>query len=289
MASWSSKAATLTPPTNPRLKNPADFKLLGTRVAGVDNQKIVTGAPLFGIDVKLPGMVFATYTKCRTFGGKVKSANVDDVKKRLGVRDAFVLDGIDGLTPGVAIVADTTWNAFSATDALRVEWDEGPVASQNSAEMATQADQLAKSTPPGPLPEGAKAIEAVYHYPFLAHATLEPQNCTAVFKNGVMEMWTPTQIPASGQGLVTQRTRSRGQGRHRPHHATRRRVRPAGQQRVFARGGGDREAARGHAGQTDVDARARLRARQLSLERLALFYGGPRRRRARSSRCTTRS
>ncbi len=198
-----SKAATLTPPTNPRLKNPADFKLLGTRVAGVDNQKIVTGTPLFGIDVKLPGMLFATYTKCRTFGGKVKNANLDDVKKRLGVRDAFVLDGIDGLASGVAIVADTTWNAFSATDALRVEWDEGPVASQNSAEMARQADQLAKSTPPGPLPEGAKPIEAVYHYPFLAHATLEPQNCTAVFKNGVMEMWTPTQIPASGQGLVT--------------------------------------------------------------------------------------
>ncbi len=197
------KAATLTPPTNPQLKNPDDFKLLGTRVAGVDNQKIVTGAPLFGIDVKLPGMVFATYTKCRTFGGKVKSANVDEVKKRLGVRDAFVLDGIDGLTPGVAIVADSTWNAFSATDALRVEWDEGPVASQSSAEMARQADQLAKSTPPGPLPEGAKAVDAVYHYPFLAHATLEPQNCTAVFKNGVMEMWTPTQIPASGQGLVT--------------------------------------------------------------------------------------
>ena len=197
------KAATLTPPPNPRLKNPADFKLLGTRVAGVDNQKIVTGAPLFGIDVKLPGMVFATYTKCRTFGGKVKSANVDDVKKRLGVRDAFVLDGIDGLASGVAIVADTTWNAFSATDALRVEWDEGPVASQSSVEMARQADQLAKSTPPGPLPEGAKAIDAVYHYPFLAHATLEPQNCTAVFKSGVMEMWTPTQIPASGQGLVT--------------------------------------------------------------------------------------
>jgi len=197
------KAATLTPPANPRLKNPADFKLLGTRVAGVDNQKVVTGAPLFGIDVKVPGMLFATYTKCRTFGGKVKSANLDDIKKRLGVRDAFVLDGIDALTPGVAIVADTTWNAFSATDALRVEWDEGPVASQNSTEMAKQADQLAKATPPAPLPQGAKPIEAVYHYPFLAHATMEPQNCTAVLKNGVMEMWTPTQIPASGQGLVT--------------------------------------------------------------------------------------
>ena len=198
-----SKAATLTAPANAPLKNPKDFKLLGTRMPGVDNQKIVTGAPLFGIDVKLPGMMVATYTKCPVFGGKVTSANLDEVKKRLGVHDAFVLDGIEGLTPGVAIVADTTWNAFSATNALRVQWDEGPVASQNSTDMAKQAEQLAKATPPAPLPAGAKAVEAVYHYPFLAHATLEPQNCTAVFKNGVMEMWTPTQIPASGQGLVT--------------------------------------------------------------------------------------
>ncbi|HEY6827812.1 MAG TPA: molybdopterin cofactor-binding domain-containing protein [Gemmatimonadaceae bacterium] len=197
------KAATLTPPADAPLKDPKDFKLIGTRVPGVDNKKIVTGAPLFGIDVKLPGMLYATYTKCPTFGGKVVSANVDEVKKRPGVRDAFVLDGIEGLTPGVAIVADSTWNAFSAAEALKVQWDAGPVASQSSAEMARQAAQLAKSTPPAPLPEGAKTVEATYHYPFLAHATLEPQNCTALFKNGVMEMWTPTQIPASGQGLVT--------------------------------------------------------------------------------------
>jgi isoquinoline 1-oxidoreductase beta subunit len=197
------KAATLTPPANAPLKDPKDFKLLGTRVPGVDNQKVVTGAPLFGIDVKLPGMVYATYTKCPVFGGKVKSANTDEIKTRLGVRDAFVLDGIEGLTSGVAIVADSTWNAFSATKALRVQWDEGAVVSQNSVEMAKQAEQLAKATPPAPLPPETKTVEAVYHYPFLAHATLEPQNCTAVFKNGVMEMWTPTQIPASGQGLVT--------------------------------------------------------------------------------------
>jgi isoquinoline 1-oxidoreductase beta subunit len=197
------KAATLTPPADVPLKDPKDFKLIGRRVAGVDNQKIVTGAPLFGIDVKLPGMVYATFTKCPVFSGVVKSANLDEIKRRPGVRDAFVLDGIAGLTSGVAIVADSTWNAFSATDALKVEWDEGAVASQNSADMAKQAEQLARATPPAPLPAGAKRVEAVYHYPFLAHATLEPQNCTAVFKNGVMEMWTPTQIPASGQSLVT--------------------------------------------------------------------------------------
>jgi len=196
------KAATLTPPADAPLKDSKDFKLLGTRVPGVDNQKIVTGQPLFGIDVKLPGMVYATYTKCPVFGGKVASANLDEVKQHPGVRDAFVLDGIDGLTPGVAVVADSTWNAFSASKALKIAWDAGPVATQSSTEMATQAEQLAKATPPAPLPAGAKVIEAAYHYPFLAHATLEPQNCTALFKSGTMEMWTPTQIPASGQGLV---------------------------------------------------------------------------------------
>jgi isoquinoline 1-oxidoreductase beta subunit len=197
------KAAARTPPLNVQLKNPKDFKLLGTRVPGVDNPKIVTGAPLFGIDVQLPGMLYATYTKCPVFGGKVVSANLDAVKARPGVRDAFVLDGIQGLPSGVAVVADSTWNAFSATKALQVVWDEGPVVSQNSAEMAKQAEVLAAATPAPPLPDGVKAVKAVYHYPFLVHATLEPQNCTAVFKNGVMEMWAPSQIPAVGQGLVS--------------------------------------------------------------------------------------
>ena len=197
------KAAALTPPTDVPLKDPKDFKLLGTRVSGVDNQKVVTGAPLFGIDVRLPGMLYATFTKSPVFGSVPSSANLDEVKTLPGVRDAYIVTGITGVTPGVAIVADSTWNAFSATKALKVDWVKSAVASQNSAEMARQADQLARANPPAPLPDGAKKLEATYHYPFLAHATLEPQNCTALFKNGVMEMWTPTQIPASGHGLVT--------------------------------------------------------------------------------------
>ncbi len=197
------KAATLPVPTNVTLKDPKNFKLIGTRVPGVDNAKIVSGQPLFGLDQKLPGMVYATYTKCPVFGGKVGSANLEEVKARPGVRDAFVLDGIDGLTSGVAVVADSTWNALTATRALRVQWNEGSGASQDSDEMAKQADALAKAAPPAALAAGVKPVTATYHYPFLAHATLEPQNCTALFKDGVMEMWTPTQIPASGQGLVT--------------------------------------------------------------------------------------
>ena len=190
--------------TNGGLKDPKDFKLLGTRVPGVDNQKVVTGAPLFGIDVQLPGMVYATYTKCPVFGGKVTGANLDEIRARPGVKDAFILDGIAGLPSGVAIVADSTWNAFKATNALAMVMDKGPAVNLSSVEMAKQADDLAKNAMPGPnIPPGAKVVKATYHYPFLAHATLEPQNCTALYKNGVMEMWAPSQIPSSGAGLVT--------------------------------------------------------------------------------------
>lgn len=198
------KAATLAAPANVPLKDPKDFRLLGTRVPGVDNQKIVTGAPLFGIDVRLPGMVYATYTKCPVFGGKAVRANLEQVKAKPGVRDAFIIEGIDGLPSGVAVVADSTWNALSATKALEVEWDEGAAVGLDSAEMARQAEELAAKAVPAPaIPDGAKVVKAAYHYPFLAHATLEPQNCTAVYRDGVMEMWAPSQIPASGQGLVT--------------------------------------------------------------------------------------
>jgi isoquinoline 1-oxidoreductase beta subunit len=197
------KASTLPPPSAAP-KDPKDFKLLGTRVAGVDNRKIVTGQALYGIDQKLPGMVYAAYVKCPVFGGKLGSANLDDVKSLTGVRDAFVLDGIRGLTSGVAIVADSTWLAFNAAQKLKVQWNEGPGVSQSSVEMATQAEALGRAALTADLPAGATRIEAAYHYPFLAHATLEPQNCTALFENGVMEMWCPSQVPSSGQRLVTQ-------------------------------------------------------------------------------------
>src|SRR5258708_23353822 len=100
-------------------------------------------------------MVYATYTKCPVFGGKIVGANTDEVKSRPGVRDAFVLDNIPGLPSGVAIVADSTWNAFSATKALQVKWNPGAAASQNSADMAKSAVLLAQATPPDALPADA--------------------------------------------------------------------------------------------------------------------------------------
>jgi isoquinoline 1-oxidoreductase beta subunit len=198
------KAATLTLPADVTLKDPKDFKLIGTRVPGIDNLNVVTGKPLFGIDQQLPGMVYAAYVKCPVFGGRVIGANLDQIKTMPGIRDAFVLRGITGLNPGIAVVADSTWHAFNAAQKVEVEWDTGPGPLPSSAAMAGQAEKLRAAAPAAAaLPEGARAIEAVYHYPFLAHATLEPQNCTALFKQGKMEMWCPTQMPGAGHRLVT--------------------------------------------------------------------------------------
>jgi isoquinoline 1-oxidoreductase beta subunit len=211
------KAATLPPPDlkTVALKDPKDFKLLGRRITGVDNPKIVTGQPLFGIDQKLPGLLHAIYVRSPGFGGKVAKANLDDVKKLPGVRDVFVIEGtadLFGVLPGVAIIADTTWQAFKARDQLQVTWDESPRSGYSSAAFAAQAEALAKSGAPKELrstgnvdealASSAKTIEAAYHYPYLAHATLEPQNCTALFKDDRMEIWAPTQSPGPGQEMV---------------------------------------------------------------------------------------
>ncbi len=210
------RAAALPVPNTVALKDPADFKLLGTRVGGVDNRAIVTGKPLFGSDVRLPGMRYAVYEKCPVFGGRVLSANLDAVKAQPGVRDAFVIEGtahINGLMPGVAIVADSIWAAFSARRQLRVSWDEGKTAGDSWAGFAARANELSRR--PGArilrrdgdvaaaLAGAAKTVETAYTYPFLSHAPQEPQNCTAAFRNGALELWAPTQNPGSGQEMVT--------------------------------------------------------------------------------------
>ena len=212
------RAATLPVPNakSVALKDPKEFKLLGKRIGGVDNLAIVSGKPLFGIDVKLPGMLYAVYEKSPVFGGKVTSANLNEIKVLPGVRDAFVIEGtsdLRGLMPGVAIVADSTWAAFSARKQLRVAWDEGRSGNQSWAEFTAQAAELAKK--PGAtvlrkdgdvaaaLSGATKTVEAAYSYPFISHASMEPQNCTAWFRDGALELWAPTQNPAVGQNLVS--------------------------------------------------------------------------------------
>lgn len=187
-----------------KLKKVADFKLLGKRIGGVDNPKIVTGQPLFGIDQKQPGMKYACYVRCPVFAGKVKEADLDAVKKSPGVTDAFVIEGTGdhyGLLPGIAIIANDTWSAFKAKAALKVTWDaDGKESFAAHAAKAAEvmkdkgAEEIRKTGEPE-FPEDGKTVEGSYHYPHLSHANLEPQNCTAVFKDGAVEIWAPTQNP----------------------------------------------------------------------------------------------
>lgn len=212
------KAATLPVPDakSVALKSPADYKLLGKRIPGVDNSKVVTGQPLFGIDTKLPGLLYAVYEKCPVFGGRPLNHNLDRIKTLPGVRDAFVLDGTadtSGLMPGIAIVADSTWAAFSARQKLKVTWDEGKYAADSweayvgRAEVAATEPGAVQLRKDGHVPEtfavAPTLVESAYSYPFISHATLEPQNCTAWFKDGGFELWAPTQNPGGGRGLIS--------------------------------------------------------------------------------------
>ena len=197
------------------LKTRKDWKLLGTRVTGVDNAKVVTGQPLFGIDVAVPGMVYASYTKCPAQSGMVTSANLDHIKTLPGVKDAFVIQGNNNseqVFQGVAIIATSTWAAFSAKQALKIVWDESGASKSNSTETQKAADALAKQEGKAVITEtgdvnaayasAAKTLEATYTVPFLVHANIEPQNTTAWVHDGVIEIWSPSQSCDKGQEAV---------------------------------------------------------------------------------------
>lgn len=192
------------------LKQRSDYTLLGTRIGGVDNRAIVTGQPLFGIDATVPGMQYAMYVKCPATGGRVESANLKALKALPGVSDAFILQGngiVEDLMPGVAIVANSTWSALSARKQLHVVWDESNAAKDSWSAQQKQARALAADSSANSesiyqqgevdkkLEASAKRLDAFYQYPFVSHAQLEPQNCTAYVKDGRCELWAPTQMP----------------------------------------------------------------------------------------------
>jgi len=192
-----------------KLKDKSEFKLLGTFVTGVDNEEIVTGKPLFGIDVQLPGMLYAVYEQCPAAGGKPVSFNEAEIKAMPGIKDAFIVEGngnLAQLAHGVAIVGESTWAVFRAKRALHVKWDETEASKDSWTSFTAQAQEFAKQ-PKGAnvvvAAEGideamngaAKKLKAFYSYPFISHATLEPQNTTAWRKGDKLEIWSPSQIP----------------------------------------------------------------------------------------------
>src|SRR5215831_15476010 len=191
-------AAKLTPPADVALKDPKDWKLIGKSVKRLDTMKKLTGAQVYGADLKLPGMLNAAIKDCPVFGGTVKSFEAATVRGMPGVRHVMQVGD-----SAVAVVAETWWQAKTALDTLPIVWDEGPNAMVSSATIADMlkagldADQAFVANENGDVKAAiagaAKTVEAVYAYPFLNHAPMEPMNATALYTADRCEVWVPTQ------------------------------------------------------------------------------------------------
>lgn len=214
-------AAKVTPPdlASLKMKDPKSYRIIGKDMRNWDSPKIVRGEPIFGIDIVVPGMKYANYVKSPVFGGKFVSGNLDEIKAMPGVTDCFVVkqvgNNIMGLLDGVAVVGDDWWTVKEAALKLKIQWDEGEIGTHSTTSFDSQAATLAKGAPKANLSKqgdaatalkgAAKVVEASYAYPFLVHAPLEPQNCTAHAKaDGTVEIWAPTQLPGQGLGLVAE-------------------------------------------------------------------------------------
>src|SRR5437899_890594 len=196
------RAALLPVPRDVTLKDPKDFKLIGTSVKRLDTPDKVDGTAQFGIDVRLPGMKFAAVAACPVFGGKL--ASVDDTKAKAvpGVQQVVRLDD------AVAVVADATWAAKQGLAALDIRWDEGPNANLSSADIVQQLVAASQKSGAVARKEGdvaaamagaAQRVEAIYELPFLAHATMEPVNCTVHVRPDACDIWVGTQVPTFTQ------------------------------------------------------------------------------------------
>ncbi|HET8744053.1 MAG TPA: molybdopterin cofactor-binding domain-containing protein [Ramlibacter sp.] len=202
-------AGKLEPPTDIVLKDPKDWKIAGKRLARLDTPDKVTGKQVYGIDVRLPGMLNAAIKDCPVFGGKLKSFNEAAIRSRPGVKKVVRVGD-----SAVAVVADTWWHAKTALDALPIEWDHGPNANANSAAVAAMlkagldAPEAAVGNQNGDVKaafaSAARVVEAVYSYPHQNHATMEPQNATVLWKPDRCEAWTPTQNGESALAALSE-------------------------------------------------------------------------------------
>jgi len=200
------RAAHLPVPQNPTLKTKDQFRYIGKEgIARLDIPIKTDGRAIYGMDVKVPGMLIASIERCPVFSGKVQSLDATAAKAVPGVKHVVQVSN------GVAVVATSFWSALQGRRALKVTWDEGAIASLSSAAISTQYEAMSKQAgqvarnegnAEQALGAGGKVVEAVYQVPFLEHACMEPMNATAhVMPNGVT-LWVPTQNPGGHQALA---------------------------------------------------------------------------------------
>ncbi|HWZ75732.1 MAG TPA: molybdopterin cofactor-binding domain-containing protein [Candidatus Sulfotelmatobacter sp.] len=197
----------LPDPEKVELKDEADFDLIGHATPRVDIPSKVNGSAVFGLDVRVPEMLFAVVARCPTFGGKHAHFDATKAKAVPGVKQVFEIPalGRDMFTAGgVAVVADSTWAAMQGRDALQIQWDNGAAAAESTSTLhtalhagAAKAGKRVRNDGDvdAVLSNGAKRVEATYEFPFLAHATMEPMNITVHARSGEAEVWAPTQSP----------------------------------------------------------------------------------------------
>ena len=202
-------AAQLPPPQTVPLKDPKDWKLIGKPTKRLDTPEKITGRAQFGMDVHFPGLLIAVVARPPVFGGKVRSFDATAAKAIPGVRKVV------RVPTGVAVVADHFWAAKLGRDALKIEWDLGPNAGVDSTALRDQFRKFAGTTGmpaaeagnvADALGKAAKTIEAEYAVPYLAHAPMEPENCTVRIGPGKCEIWTGTQFQTLDQRLAAQIT-----------------------------------------------------------------------------------
>ena len=191
-----SKAATLPVPTDVTLKQSKDYKIVGQRLPRVDSPDKVTGDAVFGIDYRMPGMKLAVLSRCPTIAGKVSAFDDKESRKISGV--SYVGKIGDS---AVAVVADSVWEAMEGRRVLNVTWDDGPNKDLNTAAVMASLQQAAAKKGANlyaagdPAKASGRRISAEYQLPFMAHAPMEPGNCTAHFQGTKCELWAPTQVP----------------------------------------------------------------------------------------------
>jgi isoquinoline 1-oxidoreductase beta subunit len=217
------RAATLPVPAEAPLKDPRDFRLIGTRQHRLEAPSKVDGSAVFGLDVKVPGMLVASIERCPVFGGSLARFNADRARAMPGVHHVVPLEGISwkgirgawgvGRAAGVAVVADSYWQAVQARRALDVEWDAGAAATLDSNGIRAELVRLSTGPavrvrrdgdPSAAFATAAQRLDAEYETPFLAHMPMEPMNCTAHVRADEADVWVPTQNQTRAQQVAAE-------------------------------------------------------------------------------------